>query len=227
MDEGVVGGVEDQHAVVGARPGDPGLEVRARCDSAGGVVGRAEIGDVDALRRRRGAEGVRLGGIEVGDAGVAPLGVRLAGAPGHDVGVDVDGVDGVGDRDAAAGAEDLLDVAAVLLAAVGDEDLGGGNVDAPRLEVVYPDGFEQEVVAVLGAVAAKSGIGAEFVDGSAHGLDDSGGERESDVTDAEPDDLCFGVRLGEHAHAAPDLGKEVAGLELAVVLVQTCHGAQP
>jgi hypothetical protein len=54
----------------------------------------------------------------------------------------------------ASGGEDLLEVAAVALAAVADEDLVGGEVDAPRLVVVLADRLDEKVVALLRAVAA-------------------------------------------------------------------------
>ena len=60
-----------------------------------------------------------------GASAVGSAVVGLSGPSGHHVGVDVDRVDRVRHRDAAVGAEDLLDVAGVLLAAVRDEDLAG------------------------------------------------------------------------------------------------------
>ena len=52
----------------------------------------------------------------------------------------------------------------------------------------------------------------------------AGGERLGDVADAHADDLGRGVLLGEGGDAAADLGEEVAGFELEVVVVDVGHG---
>ena len=177
LDERVVGGVEDQHRITGARPRHPRLEVCARHHRAGRVVGRTEIGDLDRRGRRIRNESVALGRGQVGDARIAPLRVGGAGAAGHHVRVDVDRIDRVGDRERRALVEDLLDVAAVLFAAVGDEDLVGRDLDTARAVVVFADRVEQEVVAVLGSVAAET-LRASHLDARiAHRLDDRGRER--------------------------------------------------
>jgi hypothetical protein len=207
-----------------SRPGDPRLQILAAGHGAGGIVRRAEVGEVDAPGGRRWREAVLFGGGQVEDAGVTAVVVGLAGSTRHDVGVDVDGIHGVGYGDAAVLVEDLLDVAAVLLAAVGDEDLVGLDGDAARAVVVLLDQLEQERVAVLGSVAVEAGLGAERDGGVAQRLDDGRCEWQRDVADAEADHPGFGVALGERRHASPDLGEEVARLELAVVLVDARHG---
>ena len=90
--------------------------------------------------------------------------------------------------------EDLLDVAAVALAAVADEDLVGRDVDAARRVVVLADRLDQEVVALLGAVAVERLALAHLVDRGVHRLDDRGRERLGDVADAEADHLRVGMR---------------------------------
>ena len=121
--------------------------------------------------------------------------------------------------------EDLLDVPAVLLAAVRDEDLGGLERDAARAVVVLEDRLQQEVVALVGRVAAEALRRPHLVDGLAQRLDHRRHQRQRHVADPEPDDLRAGFLLLERAHAAADLGEQVAGLELAVALVDARHGA--
>jgi len=224
LDVGVVGRVEDDHGVARPGPRDPGLEVRARGDGARGVVRRAEVDEVDALGRRARHEAVRLVAGQVEDPRIAPVGAARTGTPSHHVGVDVDRVDRIRHRDARVRAEDLLDVPAVLLAAVRDEDLVGRDLDATRPVVVLHDRVEQEVVALVGSVAAKALLRRELRHGRAHRLHDGRGEGKGHVADPEADHVRLGVRLLEGRHATPDLGKEVAGLELPVVLVDVRHG---
>ena len=94
--------------------------------------------------------------------------------------------------------EDFLDVAAIALRAVGDEDFVGLDGAAAGGVVVLGDGFAQERVALLGTVALEGAAAAHFIHGFmhriAHGLRESFG----DIADAQPNDLGIGVcsRLG-------------------------------
>jgi hypothetical protein len=47
---------------------------------------------------------------------------------------------------------------------------------------------------------------------------------EGHVADPEPDDRSVGMRLLKRPDAPPDLGKEIAGLQLPVALVHLRHG---
>jgi hypothetical protein len=148
--------------------------------------------------------------------------LRISAATGHHVGVDVDGIAGVGDQDPAIGPEDLLDVPAVLLAAVRDEDLVGLDRDAARLIVVPHDRVDEKVVASLGPVAVCA-LG-HVLRGVVERADDGWSQRQRNVADAETDHRGIGVRLREDAHPSADLRKQVAGLKLTVVVVDVRHG---
>ena len=141
LDEGIVGGVEENRRLVASGPVDPLGQVFPGGDGARGVVGGAQVREVHAFIRGTGHEGIGFGRGQVDDALVATGVVRLAGAPGHHVGVHVDGVTGIGDAEAGTEIEDLLDVPTVLLAAVGDEDLAGFEGDAEGRVIVGADGF--------------------------------------------------------------------------------------
>ena len=209
-DERLVGGIEEDERLVRVRPVHPCLELLLCGGGAGGVVRVAEIDHVHRLGKvgGRGNEPVGGGAGEVDEPGIASV-RRGAGAAGHHVGVDIDGIDGVGDGDLHVGAEQLLYVAAVALRAVGDEHLVGGNVDAAVLEVVLCDGFAQEGVALLRTVAAERLAGGLVVDGPVEGGDDGRGERLGDVADAEADDLRAGVGVLVGLDAVGDLGEKV------------------
>ena len=208
------------------RPGDPGLELRARGDRARRIVRRAQVHDVDTLGRRIGLEAIRLVADEVCQPGVAPVGANRRCTPRHHVRVDVDRIDRIGDGDARGEREDLLDVAAIALAAIADEDLVSRDVDTARRIVVLADRLDEEVVTLLRAVAAKRLALAHLVDGRVHRVDDRGCERLGDISDAEADDLRIGMRRRVGTHATTDLGEQVTRRQLGVVLVDARHGAR-
>ena len=102
---------------------------------AGWVIREAEINEVS----RYGGWGrdvpVRRSGFEVGDSSVASV-IIYPGATGHDVGVDVNGIDRIGDGEAGIGGEDFLDVGDVAFRAIADKDLIGLDVSPVGFEVM-------------------------------------------------------------------------------------------
>ena len=166
------------------------------------------------------------GGGHVDDVRPA-LGIRIvvAGAAGHGVGVHVDRIDRIAHGHDVVHGEDIADVAAVALGAVGDEDLVRGDGDVPRGEIVLGDGVAQKGVALLGAVAVEGLGSGEVVYGGVHGGDDGRGERAGDVADAHLDEARFGVRLLVGGGAAGDFREQVAAGQLLVVAIDAGHGA--
>ena len=86
------------------------------------------------------------------------------------------------------------------------------------------DRFDEEVIALLWAVAVKRLALAHLVDGLVHRRDDRGRERLGDITDTEPDHFRVGMRGRVRADAPANLRKQIARRKLRVVLVDTCHG---
>jgi len=222
-DERLVGGVEEDHAIVGVGVVDPLLQLGLAGHGAGRVVGEAEVDDVHLLGRQRRDEVVGLVARHVDDVLIVAFLVGLAGAADHDVGVVVDRVDRVADGHHVVEGEDVEDVGAVALGAVGDEHLLGLQADAERLVGFLDNGVDQPVIPLLRAVAGEVGGGAEVVDGVVERLQHGRGQRAGDVADAEADHLGVRVGGGEFPHAAADLGEEVAGFEFQVVIVDLCH----
>ena len=101
--------------------------------NARGIVREAEIHDVDPLFGQFGDKAVCFRTGHVDDLLVAALClIIVAAAPAHHVGIHIDGVDGVGDRDHAVLRKELLNVANVALCAVGHEDFVQIEGDAAR-----------------------------------------------------------------------------------------------
>ena len=213
----LVGGIEEDEGIVLQGVVHPLAQFLAGDDGARRVVGIAEVDDVDgASLGQFGNETVLGCRGHVAHVGPAAVAVGAAAAY-HDVGVDVDGIDGVGDADEVVPVQQLLEVAGVALGAVVDEDFVDAEADATRLEVVLQDGLAQEVVALLGSVATEAVGGGHLVNGTVHGLDDGGAERLGDVADAERDDVGLGVHHTEGVDLLGDVGEEVVLLEVQEV----------
>lgn len=160
----------------------------------GGVVGGAEVDDVHLAFGQGRDEIIFCGGGHIID--VAPttgLGVVLTGTAAHGVGVQIDGVDGVAQRNFIIHIEQVADIAAVALGAIGDEDLIGLDIHTARGEIMGGNGFPQEIIALVPAIAAERLRCAHLVNGFVHSLDDCGGQGAGDVADAQLDEL--GVRM--------------------------------
>ena len=218
-DIGLVGGVEDDERVVGQGVVDPSLELFVGECRAGGVVRVAEVEEVDAVVGNIGDEAVGLRGGEVGDVAPFAAVVERAGASAHDVAVDVDGIDGVGDAHAVVPPEEFADVARVALGSVADEHLRGAEADAPRLEVVFEDGFNEEVVTLFRSVSAEGPCVGHVVDGPVHGFDAGRRQWLCDVADAQGDDLLPRVGHLEGIHPLGDVGEQVVPREFQEVFV--------
>ena len=138
-DEGLVGGVEEDDRAVLERVIDPRLQFVAGGGGAGRIVRRAEIDQVE--RRRPGVGHVRHEAVgfragKVMNARVRAGRIGLAGIAGHDVGVDVDRIDGIGDAESIARAENVQDVPGVAFRSVRNKDLVVGHLQAARAEHV-------------------------------------------------------------------------------------------
>ena len=169
-----------------------------------------------------------IGGIalEIDKAVIASVNIR-AGAPSHDIRIDIHGIDRIGDGDFHILTEEFLDVAAVALRAVGNEDLVGGDVHPAILEVRFCDCLAEEAIALLGTVAVERLALCDVVDGLVHRLCHCGRQRLRDIADAETDDLCGWIFLLKTLHAVCDFGEKIAGLDFEVVFVDANHDVFP
>lgn len=99
-DEGLVRHVVEDKGVVVQRVLDPRCKLLACDHRAGGVIGIAEVNDIQGVVGDCGHEVVLSSAGEVCDALVSAVFESWAGVADHDVCVDVDGVDRIGDADA-------------------------------------------------------------------------------------------------------------------------------
>ena len=84
-----------------------------------------------------------------------PVLLQGAGAPCHDIRIQIDGINGISDSHAAVPAEDFLDIAAVALGAVADKDFIRAEFQPVRLIIRRQDSPRQEIIALLRAVSGN------------------------------------------------------------------------
>ena len=164
-----------------------------------------------------------FGGNVAREAVVCMAGDVLDGASSHDVGIDIDRIDRVGDAHDVVGGEDVADVARVALGTVADEDLGAVELDAAGLEIVLDDGIDEEVIALFGTISPKGCSVGTFIHGTVHGLNGGRGQGTSHIADAQTDDVRFGMLGFVGIHLLGYLRKEVAVGETGIVCVCANH----
>ena len=209
---GLIGGIVHDEASPAAGVVDPLLQLLTGDDSTCRIVGVAAVDDVDLMVGNLGGE--VIGGCtgHVGDAVPQALGSERAGASAHDIGVDVDGIDGVSDADGAVATEYVANISGVALGAVADKDFVNVHLNAARTEVSVDDGLPQKLVSLLGTIAAEGLLVPHLLNGLVHGLYDGWSQGLRDVTDAEADDVCFWMTGLEGFYLVGDVAKEVVAL---------------
>ncbi len=210
------------------RVGDPAFQLRAGRDRAGRVVWETEVDHVGVFVRRLGHEVVFRAAGEVDDAFVAAALVRQTGVAGHHVGIDVDRIDRIRDRDPVLVAEDIEDETAIALRAVGDENLVVRDLHPAVAIIDLRDFLAQEIAALLVAVAAEGFAHGKLVHRRLDRRHRGRRQRLGDVADAAADYALrrFRIPVAELAHPPRDLGEKVTGLELEVVFVEVSHVAK-
>ena len=170
-----------------------------------------------------GDEFVLLGAWQIAHVAPFALLVHEACPTVHHVGIDVDGVDRVGNSHGIVPSDQVTDVSRVAFGAVVDEYFVGTQVDASRQEVIFHNGFAQPGVPLFGPIAVESFARSHLFDGLVHGFDDGGAERLRDVTDAETDDFGVSMAHFEGIHALGDVCEQVVLGQFQIVLVDECH----
>ena len=200
----------------------PFRQLFTRERGAGGVIRVAKVNHICGIFGQSGHKVVFCVAGTVGDAAPSPV-FEVSGASAHDVGVDIDGIDGVGDAERVVRSEDVAEVSGVAFCAIVDENLVGVDLDASWCEIVFDDGLAQELIAVLRTVAAERLGAAHLVHGAVQCFDDGGCQGSSDVTDAHADDGGFGVCLLIGCDFLGDVRKKIVLLEFQEVFVESYH----
>ncbi len=224
-DVGLVGGIEEDDSLVGLGVGNPGGELGLGGDGTGGIIRETKIDQIGGDAGHGGHIAVLRCAIEVGDAGVTTVDIG-ASAASHDIGIDVNRINRIGDGELDVGGEDFLDIAAIALGTVGDKNFVSLDLAATGGVVVLGDGFAQEGIALFGAIALESGALGHLVGGGVQRLDADGRKRLGDVANAEADDRLVGMSGDVGADALGDVGEEIGGFELGVVFVDADHGGK-
>ena len=94
LDEGFIGGIEEDHGIICEGVIDPCGELLARGDGSSWIIGKTEIDDIDFLGGRSSDKAVAGIAAQIDESGVGTGGIGIAGISGHDVGIDINGING-------------------------------------------------------------------------------------------------------------------------------------
>ncbi len=218
-DKGFVCRVVQKDRAVPPRVGDPFFQFFPRNAHARRIVRKAQVDHVGpaAGNLRQKTVLPPAGHIDdIAESGAFPV---VSGAASHHVGVDINGINRVADRDDVVRAEDIADIAGVALRAVADENLVRGNLDAAVPELVFADGLPQERVAGFRPIAAER-LGTPHLPRSGgHRLHNGRGQRPGDVADSQPEDFRLGMFSGKIPDAVGDFHEQIVGRKFCKVLV--------
>ena len=160
---------------------------------------------------RQGKETVVLGRADIDDL-----------TTGHQVGVDIDRIDRVGNEYDVIGRKQVENVAQIALCTVRDKDFVSLKLDV-TIPVILLYRLFEEVITLLGAVAVQRVLTALIVHGIVQRADDRGCVGTGHVTDAQTDDVSLGVCLLERRYLVCDGGKQIALGQVFIVSVNL-HG---
>ena len=169
-----------------ARIIDPTRQSLGRCHGAGWIVGETEVDHIDVLLRRIGHEIIFDGARQIGDSFVATVVPHLSGMTSHDIGIDVNWINRIGDRDFVLMSKNIQDVTAIAFRSVRHENLILTDLDATVAIVRLGDFASQELVALFRAVAAKGFAGTKLSHRLLHRGDGSLRQRLGHVANSAP-----------------------------------------
>ena len=165
LDERFVRGIKQDQGLVGTGVVHPCLELRLRRDSAGGVVGIAEVDQVNRFTGNLRCKPVVGADRQVGEAAITTVIARLACAASHHIAVDVNRIHRIGHCNAIATPKDVENIAAVAFGAIRDKDLLGADLTTPGLEVIAGNRLAKPAIALFWPIAVESFCCPHLVDG--------------------------------------------------------------
>ena len=219
LDISLIGGIVEDKCIVLQGIVDPLAQFLLGDDRTCGVIGVAQVDDIHRpALRQLGNKAILGGGGQI--AHIRPTSfLTSATAAYHHVRVDINRIDRVSHTYKVVPMQQLLKVACVALSTVVNEDLVSVEVDATRQEVVLQNGLAQEVVALLGTVAAETLGGGHLVDSPVHRLDDGRTEWLCDIANTKRYDIDLGMHHLEGIDLLGDVGEKVVVLEVQEVNV--------
>ncbi len=113
-------------------------------------------------------------------------------------------------------AEDIENVAAVALGAIGNKNFVRGDFTAECLIIIFSNGFAQKRIALLRAIAAKTFACAHLIYCFFHSIARAGGKRLGDITNAHTNEFLVGIGFLEGVYLAGDIAEKVGCLKFAV-----------
>ena len=193
--KGFIGTVKDDQSVIGQRIVYPLFQLRFGGAHTGGVVGKAQVDHIRSLLRQIGHKAVLLCAGHIDKVAVKAVGVLVTAAAVHGVGVHIHRVHRVTHSDLVVYAEQVADIAAVGLGAVGQKNLVFLNIDPAGSVIVLLNGVQDKFVTVLRRIAAESGLVGHLIHRLVHGVDHTGHQRTGHIADGQTDNICLRVRL--------------------------------
>ena len=120
-------------------------------------------------------------------------------------------------------AKDFLNIAAIALGAVADEDFIAFYFNATSLVIVLDNGIGEETVTLFRPIAAE-GIGAgQFIYGLVHSLNAGRRQGLGNIANAQANDICFRISFLKGCHSAGDFRKEITAGEFQVIVIDCSH----
>ena len=193
---------------------DPCFQTSVIIYRTGRIVGRTDIDDIGVglfIRQRQKTVGC--------------VGVCKDDPPaGHDVGVDINRVDRIGNQYTVIGIKQVKNIAEVGFCAVADKDLILFQCDI-TLRIIAGNFSFQEVISLFRSITAEGLSGTHLSAGAFQCLDDCRTEGKSDIADAQPDDVDIWVLLLKSRHFFANHCKEVAFFQLQIMLIDFHRGS--
>ncbi len=165
LNERLVRGIKQDQRLVGTGVVHPFLQLGLRRYSAGGVVGIAEVNQVNRFTGNLCCKPVVCADRQVGQAAITAVIARLACAASHHIAVDVNRIHRIGHCNAIATPKDVENIAAVAFGAIRDKDLLCADLTSPGLEVIAGNRLAKPAIALFRPIAAESFRSSHLVDG--------------------------------------------------------------
>ena len=149
--------------------------------------------------------------------------LQISGASRHNVRVEINGINRVGDGNFAVERENFLNVAAVAFGAVADKNFVRFNVKPATFVIVIGNFLAQERISLFRAVAAKSFSVAHFISSTFHRVNAHLRQWTSHVADAEPNDFRVGIFRLELRGTFADFREQITAGQFQIIFVDLRH----